>query len=265
MTNIWTIARKEWGTYFYTPIAYVVLCVFLLGMGYNFWTIMVMVTRPEMESDLSVLSYFFGLNFLFWLLLTSVPAVLTMRLFSEERRSGTFEGLMTAPVTNTQVVLGKYLAAFMFYALLWVPTLVYVFLISYFGVPPDHPGNHVWAALTFSFPGAPDPGPILNGYLLTLLVGGSFLAIGLLASACTTSQVSAALIAVVASIILFLVPLLTTSLVQAEWLKKTLDYTNLIQHYLAFNRGVLDTRPIVYHLSLTGFCLFATVKVVEAR
>ena len=139
---------RELRAYFFSPLAYVVLTFFLLVNGYVFWLIVSYLNDPRAQAGALPL---FGQTIFFWLVLLFVAPVLTMRLLSEERRSGTIEMLMTAPVTETQVVLGKYAAALGYYAFLWLPTLVYVWVVAHFG--------------------SVDPGPVLSGYLGVLGIG----------------------------------------------------------------------------------------------
>jgi ABC-2 type transport system permease protein len=124
--------RRELQVYFLSPLAYVVLTVFLLVNGFVFWLIVSFLSDPRASLG-APLELFFGQTFFFWLVLLFVTPVLTMRLLSEERRSGAIEVLMTAPVTEAQVILGKYLAALAFYTFLWLPTLVYALIIDRYG------------------------------------------------------------------------------------------------------------------------------------
>ncbi|HEY3353067.1 MAG TPA: ABC transporter permease subunit, partial [Polyangia bacterium] len=189
---------------------------------------------------------FFGGTILFWIALLGVSSAATMRLLAEERRAGTLEPLMTAPVTSAEVVLGKYLAALGFYAALWVPTLLYVAILRGYSAA------------------RPEWGPILAGYLGTLLEGAAFLAVGCLASALTRNQLVAFILAFVFAWVLLLLGILE-SLVQAEWLKATLKHVNLFRQMEDFGKGIVDTRHVLFLLSLTGFSLFATVKLLDVR
>jgi ABC-2 type transport system permease protein len=192
------------------------------------------------------MQYFFGGTILFWIAVLGVTAAATMRLIAEERRSGTLEPLLTAPVTSTEVVLGKYLASLGFFVALWVPTLVYVAILrGYADARPE------W-------------GPIVSGYLGTFLEGGAFLAVGLLASAMTRNQLVAFILAFVFAWAIMLVGVLE-SMVASDWLKATFKYVHLFRQMDDFGRGIVDTRHLAFLLSLTGFSLFATVKVLDSR
>jgi ABC-2 type transport system permease protein len=194
----------------------------------------------------AVMQYFFGGTILFWIALLGVTAAATMRLISEERRAGTLEPLLTAPVTATEVVLGKYVAALGFFAALWIPTLLYLAILrGYADARPE------W-------------GPIAAGYLGTLLEGGAFLAVGLLASAMTKNQLVAFILAFVLAWVLLLLGVLET-LVTSESLKALFRHVNLFRQMDDFGKGIVDTRHVALLLSITGFALFATVKVIEVR
>ena len=245
MVNVPTIAARELRSYFYSPIGYVVLAVFLLLQGVVFWLFMSFLSQPGAPPG-AVMQYFFGGTILFWIAVLGVTAAATMRLIAEERRSGTLEPLLTAPVTSSEVVLGKYLAAFGFFATLWVPTLIYVAILRGFA------------------DARPEWGPIAAGYLGTLLEGGAFLAVGLLASSLTRNQLVAFILAFVVAWAILLLGVLE-NLVSSDWLKATFRYAHLFRQMDDFGRGIVDTRHLAFLLSLTGFSLFTTVKVLDAR
>jgi len=169
--------------------------------------------------------------------------VITMRLLAEERRSGTLEVLLTAPVSEGQVVMGKFLAAFIFYLFLWLPTVVYVVILKQYA--------------------AIDLYKVASGYLGIALLGVLFAAVGLFTSAFTRNQIVAAIFAFAVLVVLFSVGLME-QLTTNPALKGVLGYMNLWDHMDDFARGLVDTRRIVYQLSLAGLFLFLTVKVVEA-
>jgi ABC-2 type transport system permease protein len=245
MDNIPVVASRELRCYFLSPLGYVVLAVFLLMQGVVFWLFISFLSQPNAPPG-AVMQYFFGGTILFWIALLGVAAAATMRLIAEERRSGTMEPLMTAPVTHTDVVLGKYLASLGFYAALWLPTLVYVAILRGYAEA------------------RPEWGPIASGYLGTLLEGGAFLAVGCLASSLTRNQLVAFILGFVFAWVLLLVGVLE-NVTQSAALKSVFHYVNLFRQMDDFGRGIVDTRHIVFLLSLTGFALFATVKVLEAR
>jgi len=185
----------------------------------------------------------FGGTIFFWLMLLFVLPVTTMRLLAEERRTGTLEVLLTSPVSEGQVVLGKFLAAFVFYLFLWVPTLVYIVILA------------LHSKL--------DPGPVLAGYLGIALLGVLFLSIGTLTSALVRNQIIAAVLAFAILVIVFSIGLVE-NLATGAVIKGALGYMNLWQHMDDFGKGIVDTRHVVYDLSLAGLFLFLATRALEA-
>ena len=234
---------RELRAYFFSPLAYVVLTVFLLVNGFVFWLIVSFLSDPRASIG-APLELFFGETFFFWLILLFVIPVLTMRLLSEERRSGTLEFLMTAPVTEAQVILGKYFAALVFYAFLWLPTLAYPAIIAKYGQV--------------------DWGPVASGYLGIFGIGALFLAAGVLASTLTRSQLVAALLTFVLLIPLFTFGLLE-SLTNSPTLKEVFGYLNVWDHMADFGKGIVDTRHLVYYASVSALLLFLATRALEVK
>lgn len=245
MSGFLTLWRKELTGYFLSPIAYIVTIFFLVVMG-SIFSLLVSVLA-EGPAGVTVMNLLFGSPFYWMTMLVLVP-VLTMRLFAEEKKSGTIETLMTAPVTDTAVVLAKFAGALGFYAFMWLPTLVYLFIL-----------HHYSAAM------APlDPGPLAGGYLGALLTGMYYLSIGLLCSSLTSNQIVAAIITFAAMLLLFLAGLL--DYVMRDDIARAISaHVSSYNHMLEFSRGAIDSRPVVYYLTGTALMLFATVKIVEAR
>lgn len=234
---------RELRAYFFSPLAYIVMAVLLLVNGFVFWLIVSFLSDPRAAAG-APLELFFGQTFFFWLILLFMTPVLTMRLLSEERRSGTIEVLMTAPITEAQVVLGKYVAALSFYIALWVPTLAYAGVIARYG--------------------AVDWGPVASGYLGVAGVGALFLAVGVLASAVTRSQLIAALLTFVILVPMFTFGLLE-NLVNNEIAKQVFGYLNLWQHMDDFAKGIVDSRRLVYYASATVFLLFLATRTLAVK
>ena len=241
MSRLLAISGRELRAYFTSPIAYVVLTALLVVNGIYFYVIVAAMNEVEVSFG-APFSPFFGGFIFYWFFMLVVPPVLTMRLISEEVRSGTLETLMTAPVSDVQVVLGKYLAALVFFFFLWLPTAAYV---VYLGLHTEL-----------------DPGPVLSGYLGTLLIGAMFLAAGLFCSSLTRNQVVAAVLGFTLASTLFTLGLM-------EYLQPASAglwaYFNLHSQMIDFGKGVVDTRAVVYTLSSTAFLLFATVRALERR
>jgi ABC-2 type transport system permease protein len=236
--------ERELRSYFLSPLGWVVATGFLFFNGLAFNTIVDYFLRsPEAPPSVTPLDFFFGGTLFFWLSMLFVGPVLTMRLLSEERRSGTLEMLLTAPVTEGQVVLGKYLGAFVFYVFLWLPTLGYVLLIAR-KLPLD------W-------------GPVAAAYVGTLGIGAMFLAIGVFTSSVTRNQVVAAVFSFALTFLCFL-PAFLEYLVNDPKMRDALGYLNLYQHMDEFSKGIVDSRHLVFYLSVTAFFLFLASRALEA-
>lgn len=235
MTNVLHIARRELAAYFGSPIAYVVGAVYLAVMGGMFGLILVY----SREATMAYLFYH-GVSLLFLVL---VSQVLTMRLLAEEQRQGTMELLLTSPVRDGEVVLGKYLAS------------LGVFLAL--------------VGLTLAFPlvllrlGNPDLGPLLSGYLGYVLLGAAMLAIGVFASSVTQNQIVAAVLGIGINLILWVSGDLGDTV--GEGLRAVVQYLPLFAHYTDMVRGIIDTKDIIYLLSVIVLFLFLSTRMVEAR
>ena len=229
----WAMTRKELYSYLVSPMAYVVAAVFLLVNGFIFFLI---IANPGAEATLQPL-----LPTTAFLLLLIIP-VLTMRLLAEEKSTGTIELLMTFPVTDAQVVLGKFLATFLVYLLMLVPTLAYVGVIKFFG-------NSDW-------------GPLLSAYLGLVLLGGAFIAVGMFTSSLTRNQIVAGVLGI--GLLLLLWVLGAASSVLGPRLSSIIGYLSLNDHFSNFGQGVVDLKDIVFYLSFIFGALFLTVRVLES-
>ncbi len=243
MKGILANFSREFRAYFFSPMAYIVAALLLVINGVVFWLIVSFLNDPRAAIG-APLQLFFGQTFFFWLVLIFVAAVLTMRLLSEERRSGTIEVLMTSPVTEGQVVVGKFLAAFAFFAFLWLPTLAYPALLAYYSEV--------------------DWGPVATGYLGILGIGSLFLAMGVLASSLTRSQLVAAVITFAGLVFMIVVGFVENLVTDESW-KQVVGNLNLMQHMDDFGKGVVDTRWLVYYLSATVLLLFLSARVLENK
>jgi ABC-2 type transport system permease protein len=233
LKNAVTIARRELESYFVSPVAYVTIALFLFIMGFLFERILAL-------SHEATLQYLFQ-NMVTILML--IGPLLSMRLFAEENRSGTLELLLTSPVRDWEVVLGKYVAALAVLAIALAFTGLYAAVLAILGHP--------------------ELGPMLSGYLGMLLFGASLTAIGLLASSWTRSQVVAGFVAIVIVLFLWVIEALASS--SGGALAGVPSYISLAQHYDDFVRGIIDTRHLVYFASVVAVALFLTVRSVEAR
>lgn len=240
MKAVWATYLRELRAYFVSPLAYVVLFFFLVVNGLIFGNLASILSDPRAPAG-PPMTYFFGSTTLILLIL---GVVLTMRLVSEELRSGSIEVLMTAPVTEGQVIAGKYLAALTFFAFLWVPTLVYAAIV-------DHYSEVDW-------------GPVAAGYLGILLVGALFLSIGVFASSMTSSQLVAAMVTAALLFMLFLLGWFTDIFV-SETARQVFSYLSLGEHLDELSRGIVDTRRLVFYLSATLFFLFLASRALADK
>ncbi len=233
MRNFYAIFKKEFKSYFNLPIAYIFITVFLVLSGWLFLRIFFIAGQASMRN-------FFG--FMPWMFLFFVPAI-TMRLWAEEKKLGTMEMLMTMPIRDYEVVLGKFCASFCFLAL--TVALSFPLIITVFAL------------------GDPDGGPIIGSYLGVLLMGGAYLAIGLFISSLTENQIIAFIVSIVVifgliiigeDIVLFSVP---------EFFVPIFSYLSLGGHFDSIGRGVIDSRDLIYYFSMIGFFLYLNVRKLE--
>lgn len=246
MRVYWTLVRRELAAFFLSLGGYIIIAAALFLMGYSFLVILVKLQKP---TPMPVTELFYITPF-FWLILLLTTPVITMRLFAQEKFSGTFETLMTTPVSDLQVVLAKFTAAMLFYVLMWLPLLGCLLLVRRF--------THDTAAL--------DAGVVGGTFLGILLLGAVFISLGCCASALTRSQAIAAMISLVSGASLFLLGYLASQLpVQENWQAQVLSCFALFEQMHDFARGVVDTRPVVLLTSLSFFFLFLTLRVVESR
>jgi ABC-2 type transport system permease protein len=241
MKAIWTIAKRELGAYFTSPVAYVFLVIFLLLTGFFTFTAGSFFERGEAS-----LAAFFGWHP--WLFLVLVPAV-GMRVWAEERRSGTIELLLTMPIAPWQAIVAKFLASWAFLAVALVLTFP--------------------AVITVNLLGEPDNGIIVAGYLGSFLLAGTYLAITCMTSAMTRNQVVALILAVVVCLFLILAGFNPVTDLLARWgspaFVDTVAAFSVVTHYDGFQRGVIDARDLVYFLSVIGFTLFATGIIIRGH
>jgi ABC-2 type transport system permease protein len=241
MSGTMTIFRRELRSYFSTPVAYVFIVIFLLLSGAFTFYLGNFYERGQAD-----LQPFF--NFHPWLYLVLVPAV-GMRLWSEERKSGTIELLLTLPVTMWQAVVGKFLAAWAFIGIALVLTFP------------------VW--ITVNYLGDPDNGVIFASYLGSLLMAGAFLAIGSCISACTRNQVIAFILTVVVCFLFLLAgfPLVLNffSAWAPQGLVDAISGLSFMTHFASIGKGVIDLRDLVYFLLIIAFWLYASAVVIDLK
>jgi ABC-2 type transport system permease protein len=233
MQRTLTIAKREFRGYFNSPAAYIVICLFLLLMGFFFWNPFFLINRASVRNMYDLMAI---------LLLPTAPA-LTMGLLAEEKRQGTIEILLTMPVRDTEVIIGKYLAAFGLLCVLLLLTLAYPLSV-------DTLGNLDW-------------GPVFAGYVALLLEGGAMLALGVLASSWTDNQLIAfftsGMICFAFWVVSRFLPFMPQEAASViEWL--SFDY-----HFQDLARGVVDSRHVIYFLTVIGFSLTLAFRSLESR
>lgn len=235
MKNILTIARRELGAYFNSPIAYVTVSVFLLLSAFLFFQALFI----QQQADLREL--FDG----FWttLLVAVVGPAITMRLLAEERSNDTLELLLTMPVTDWQVVIGKYLAALGLFAFAMAGMLVFAGTVAYLGPL--------------------DKGPAFAGFLGLFLVAATYMAVGMMTSAFTKNQIVAFILAVLICLLLWLVGKVVQ--VMPPSVQPVVDWLGTDAHIGNMARGVIDTRDVFYFASIIGTCLLITQAALESR
>lgn len=287
MRPVLTIAEREIRAYFTSPIGFVVLAGFLLISSVFFLTPLIF---PPNVGSFEVLIP----NMVIWL--TFLLPALTMRLVAEEKRAGSIELLVTSPVTDWQVILGKYLGVFAFYLVIIGATLQYAFGLTMVSkadanmiwpggvgmvllaatlvavvVAAATPGRRVASIVAVALALAtflvlflargslPETGPLITGYLGLILLGGAFLAIGLLTSTVTRNQIVAYVVAVVILLGMYLIGWLESQF-QDSWIGETLGYISIREHLEHFGRGILDTRDIFLYLTWVAVSLFLAVR-----
>ena len=242
-----TLVRRELGAFFASWTGYVVLAAVMFLVGLSF---VMLLKSLKGEATALPLTQLFYEYLSFWFIVIITAPVITMRSFALEKSSGTYETLMTTPVGDAQVVLAKFTAALLFHLILWVPLLPCLLLVRHYT----------------SDPSAFTAGTVASIYLGILLLGSVYMAMGVFASAITKSQISAAMVGLVAGFTLFMCSFLGAIFpTQSSGLGAVVAYLGLMDHMRDFAQGIIDLRPVVFYLSLTSFFLVLTWKVVESR
>lgn len=252
MRNIGFIAKKEIKTYFTSPIAYVVIFVFLVLVGFFFYSALwwfnsqsiQMAQNPYYYQQININQMVYSPLFhnMSIILLLMLP-LLTMRLFSEEKKIGTDELLFTSPIQVSQIILGKYFAAL-------------VVLAAMLGL------TGLYSIFTFAF-GNPEISQILNGYFGLFLMGAAFIAAGIFFSSLTENQIVSAILTFGALLLFWILNWASYS-ATGMW-KDVLNYLSIFQHFDDMTRGILDTTDVVYYISFALFGLFLTHSVIQSR
>jgi ABC-2 type transport system permease protein len=233
MSTTTTVAKREIRAYFNSPVAYIVVTVFMLISGYLYWSQLFLERQAELR-------YYFNLTPLVFTFI--IPAI-TMRLIAEEKGSGTLEMLITMPVRDWEVVVGKFLAGL-------------TMLLAIVGMTGFY-------AVTLSVLSPIDKGPMLTGYLGLMLMGGAYVAIGVMASSLTRNQIVAFILAFAISFALFIFG----QIVQyaPDWLAPVLAFLSMGNHFESLSRGVVDSRDVIFYLSVMAVALLVATASLESR
>jgi ABC-2 type transport system permease protein len=251
MRNIVAIARKELRSYFASPIAYVVIGMFTFIFGYFYIAILNYFVQMSMQMGASGAGGPVNVNQQMVRLLLQNAAVvilfvlpmITMRTYAEEKRSGTIELLLTSPLTDFQIIVGKFVGAITLYAVMLAVTLIHIGILFLYGNPE-------WA-------------PIASGYLGLLLLGGCFISVGLLVSSLTRNQIIAGMLTFGLFLVLWVIDWIGS--LGGPTVGKIVSYLSITGHFDDFAKGVIDTTHVVYYLSFITFGLFLTAKAVDSE
>lgn len=254
MGNIFAIAQKELRSYFVSPIAYVVVGLFAVLFGYFYVASLQILVRFSAQSGM-----FGGMGgpqsinineFMIRPLLSNTAIILlfflpflTARAYAEEKRSGTIELLLTSPLSDIQIILGKFLGVFALFLLMLSVTAVHMGILFWYGEP--------------------EFGPLLSGYLGLVLMGGSFISVGLLVSSTTSNQVVAGVVTFSILLLFWVLSWMADS--SGPTTQTVLSYLSILEHFDDFSKGVIDTAHVTYYLSFITFGLFLTAKSVDSE
>lgn len=236
------LLQRELQSYYLSPLAYLVLAAFLFFSGYSASYILDIYNTNRL--DISMRDIFYNLEFLAMF----VVPLISMRLLAEERKSGTLEMLMTAPVTDLEVVLAKFTGSLLFWITLLVPTLIYYWvLVQHANI--EH-------------------GSVITGYLGLVLLGALFLSIGTFVSAISKDQIVASLVTFVVLFILYTISgfaeAVDSKALGISW-RDVIGYVGFMAHYDSFRKGVIDSRDVIYYVSVSAVFLFLAVRSLESR
>jgi len=245
-----TLADKELRSYFSSPIAYVIIGLFALLFGYFYYAYLYIFIRSSAEMmqgggrapNINQQMIASVLQNSAVIILFVMPMI-TMRTYSEEKRSGTIELLLTSPVTDVQIILGKFFGAMGLYVAMLAVTVLYIAILFWFGNPE-------WR-------------PIAAGYLGLLLMGGCFISVGLLISSLTKNQIVAGILTFTVFLMLWIINWIGES--SGPTTREILNYLSITEHFNDFARGVIDTKHLIYYLSFITFGLFLTAKSVDSE
>jgi ABC-2 type transport system permease protein len=249
LSNVAAIAQRELRSYFASPIAYIVIGFFVLLFGFFFYSLLLFFNQQSMQAmgfqggptqnvnEQLIRPLFLNAS----VVLLFVLPMITMRTYAEEKRSGTIELLLTSPLTDFQIIMGKFLGAMALYAAMLAVTFVHMAVLFAYGNPE-------WL-------------PIATGYLGLLLMGGCFIAVGLLISSLTKNQIVAGMVTFAVFLLLWVINWVGSF--TGPTTQQLLDYLSITNHLDDFTRGIIDTKHLVYYVSFIAFGLFLTARSVD--
>ena len=241
------LTQREIGAYFSWFTGYVLLALVTFLFGLSLTSLVHALNHEYIHLPLTDLFY---QTYFYWLILLVTAPVLTMRTFAGEKSTGTYETLMTSPISDLQVVLAKFTGSMAVYTILWMPLPLCMMVLRHY----TENSNPI------------DPGPMLTTFLGILLLGGLFISMGCFASSLTRNQIVAPILALAMDTGLFCLGFASRAIpVELHWIDRLLASVSIIDHMEDFTRGILDTRYLVFYISLTVFFIFLTLKSVERR
>jgi gliding motility-associated transport system permease protein len=249
MRNILAIADKELRSYFSSPIAYIIIGFFLLPFGVFFYLYLAAFVKQSMQQAQFGGAVNINQNVIRYVLQNAsviilfIMPMITMRTYSEEKRSGTIELLLTSPVTDVEIIVGKFLGALGLYVALLAVTLPHMGILFVYGSPE-------WR-------------PLVAGYLGLLLMGGAFVSLGLLISSTTNNQIVAGIVTFVVFLLLWIVGWFADS--AGPTIGPITSWLSITEHFDDFSKGIIDTKHVLYYLTLITFGLFLTAKSVDTE
>lgn len=247
MSVFLALLRRELASYFWSLTGYVIIAAITFLTGESF--VQIIHSLAAEPSPLPITQLFFG-SFYFWMILLLSAPVITMRLFALEKSAGTFETLMTTPVKDLEVVAAKFAAAFIFYAVMWLPLLACLVIVGHL----TNQGRVL------------DSGTVGGMYLGIFLAGGLFISFGCLASALSRTQMVAAMISLAFGVSQFTLAYWAKSMPLTDtWQSQLWSCINLFDQMMDFARGTVDTRAVIFYVSATFLFLFLALRVVESR
>ncbi|MCK9555226.1 ABC transporter permease [bacterium] len=237
MKEFLALTKKELRFYFQSPVAYIILAAFLSVTGYMFYIYTGLLSIPGTPGIISVMRFFFGGTWLFWVLLLMVPPSITMRLFSEEYKTGTIEIIKTSPLKSWHVILSKIAGGYIFFLFLWLPTFSYVLIVALFGKP--------------------DMGPILCSYIGTALAGIMLISIGVFTSSLSKNQLVSYMLAIAISFIFLTIGVMEDFVSDSDW-KAVISFLSFPNNFANFPIGIIDLESVVYFISFSWFFILLT-------